>query len=145
MWFTAIFSILKSFFFSKKTIDFIKNNWKPIAIIIISGLLYLFIHHKNNIIETQEKHISSLTHALEIAKTNLLSCTNAIDDQNKKIEAASKDSEGKKKAIDDLQHSLDQQSLNFEQKLKQMRKVPAPKTCTETLQYLQDGLKDIHW
>jgi peptidoglycan hydrolase CwlO-like protein len=122
---------------------FLLKWWKEALALIIIGVLLGVIHWKNGTIQDQDKTILDLTAELAVAKSQLSECRGQIDGQNKKIEVAATNSLKNAEAMADLAKSLEAVKKDQKTVIASLRAQPAPKTCEEIKNYLQDSVEEL--
>jgi septal ring factor EnvC (AmiA/AmiB activator) len=89
--------------------------------------------------------VTSLTTANGTLKKDLSEAQQTIDKQNTSIDNANKASQDQQNQMNDLKNQLTQQQTNDAKIINQLKNQPAPKTCQDTVNYLNQEMGILQW
>lgn len=120
-------------------LGFFIDNWKIMLFIAMAGAIYFeykIIGHYRLAAAADAVQISTL-------KTDLKQSNEAINDQNKKIQEFSKDSQDKQKKFDALAQELKDKGAKDQKAIDTLRKKPLGNTCDDALKFMNDYIGDL--
>ena len=122
-------------------LGWVVSHWKLALFLILCFII--FVQHE--LIKHYKLENSANTIEISTLKDNLKNANAALEDQNKKIQDAAKNSEDKKKQIDALTQQLKDKSVKDKQTIDALRNKPIGTTCQDAIKFLDDYIGANKW
>lgn len=124
---------------------FLKDNWKPIVIILV--VLGAYWHYTSliNKIEEQATEIVQLKYENALCENNAAKLKSGIDDQNKEIQKWVNVGKKTEMEMKKLKEELEKRRRQAEAELQHILQEPKPQTCEAAIKYLIDAKGDLTW
>lgn len=115
--------------------------WKPLAIILIIGLIYGYWHHLESTISDQRTEIATLNTANTILKQNNDKLTTSIADINVSVGKLAEGTSQTQASFATLNATVKVQTGSLDQKLRAVLADKKPQSCDDTIRYLVEAAK----